>query len=208
MKMLTPALLIALSLPLLSQAQNPLPDTILTMSGREIPCTIVDSVSFEMLYEVVNKRGKTKRRRLMREEVFSVRNSKERIFYVQDTLIGDYLTVDEMRIYIAGEQDARACYKTDIQFWTSLAATAGITYAVQGGFISSMLFPLGYTCYQLLPFIRIKEACISDVEKYQWNEIYALGYERVARPKRVIDTLKGGGIGLVGGFALFYLIPL
>ena len=66
----------------------------------------------------------------------------------------------------------------------------------------------GYTLLQLIPNIRIKEACISDVQKHQWNEIYAMGYERVARPKRLLSALKGGGIGLVGGFALFYLIPL
>lgn len=201
--LLTPLLL----LPLLTSAQAPVQDTILTMSGREVPCVILDSLGLEIRYEFVNKRGKTKTGILDRGEIFSIRGTEESVLYVQDTLIGNWMTEAQVRDFIAGEMDARACHKTGKQFWISFAISAGAAYASQGGFATTLLTPLVLTGWQLVPVLRIQEECISDPSN-TWNEFYALGYEKVARPMQLLSALKGGGSGMALGIILFYLAPL
>jgi len=201
--LLTPLLLF----PLFTSAQAPVQDTILTMSGREFPCIILDSLGLEIRYEFVNQRSKTKTRILDRGEIFSIRSGEENVLYQQDTLIGNWMTEAQVRDFIAGEMDARACHKAGKQFWISFAISAGAAYAAQGGFATTILAPLILTGWQLVPVLRIQEECISD-PSHTWNEFYALGYEKVARPMQLLNALKGGGSGMALGIILFYLAPL
>ena len=201
--LLTPLFL----LPFHTSAQAPVQDTILTMSGREIPCIILDSLGFEIRYEFVTQRGRTKTRVLDRGEIFSIRSEEENVLYVQDTLIGNWMTEAQVRDFIAGEMDARACHKAGQQFWISFALSAGAAYASQGGFGTTILAPLILTGWQMVPILRIQESCIAD-PSHTWNEAYALGYEKVARPMQLLNALKGGGTGMALGILLFYLAPL
>ena len=59
---------------------------------------------------------------------------------------------------------------------------------------------------QLIPRIKIREETISNSEN-KYNEIYAMGYESVARSRKVIGGLKGSAIGVTVGTIFYFLIP-
>ncbi|MFT5183357.1 MAG: hypothetical protein ACI84C_000483 [Flavobacteriales bacterium] len=183
-------------------------DQILTMSGRQIDCKIVDIEGFEVVYDVVNKHNKTLRASLHKSELFSSTRADEAefVYYTQDVELGDWLSEEEMRIYIAGQCDARASYKTQTTFALGLGAARFLAFAASGGLILSVAFPIVYTVIQLLPYIKIKEETISDLDN-QYNEVYALGYERVARSRKVMSALAGSAMGMFGGILYYFLAP-
>ncbi|NNE55703.1 MAG: hypothetical protein HKN32_06760 [Flavobacteriales bacterium] len=184
-------------------------DVILTMGGRQIQCVIVDDLGIDIRYEIEKKNGKKRDLRMHRSEIFSITKSgeEELVYYTQDEVLGDWLTVDDMRIFIAGEQDARENYEVQWIVWTGAAAGAIGAYASQGGLMGTLAAPVGFTALQLLPNIRIKEETMSNI-RYQYNDVYALGYERVARSKRVVAALKSSGIGMVVGVVSWLIFPI
>ncbi len=119
--------------------------------------------------------------------------------------VGDDLTADEMRIYIAGEQDARANYKPRLTAMVGTVVVGGVAFLASGGLILTLVPPLAYAGLQFVPVMRIQEKAITNPQ-HRYNEIYALGYERVARSRKVLGGLKGGVAGMVIGAAA--LLPL
>jgi hypothetical protein len=83
--------------------------------------TVVENTLWEekdgMIYIYDQKKNlfgneKTKAIELNKSEIFSLSNgSKEQIMYYQDTMLGDYYTPEEMRVYLSGAGDARKNYK-------------------------------------------------------------------------------------------------
>lgn len=182
-------------------------DVILKMSGHEIDCKITEVNDFEVRYEVKNKRGKVKTLSNPRSDIFSItpKDSTEQVFYSQDTFIGDDFTVQEMRVYIAGEQDALAGYdpRPTTYVGYGLGATGG--YLAEGGLITPMIIPITYTLFQLVPKVKIREKTISN-PAHRFDEIYAMGYESVARSRKILGGLKGSSIGAVAGVVVYFII--
>lgn len=179
-------------------------DTILTMSGYEISCSNISFNDFEVHFEKVKKNGKSKSLKMHVSEVFSVtRNGVDSVLYVQDPMLGDDFSEQEMRIFIAGQQDARNNYKSWPTFAVGAAAGAGVAILAAGAFMATLAVPVVYPVAQLLPVIKIQESTISD-PNHRYNEIYASGYERVARSRKVIAGLKGAAIGTLIGVGVFY----
>lgn len=183
-------------------------DCVLTMSGRAIPCEIIDDFGFEVRFEVTKKNGKKKELRLHKSEIFSVikNGGAEEVYYAQDDILGDWMSEAEMRIFLAGEQDARNGYDDKPTVYVGMALGAGGAYLAQGGLITTLIVPIAYTLVQMAPVIRIREETITDI-RHQYDEIYALGYERVARPKKIVGALKGSATGMVVGVVLFLIFP-
>ena len=69
-----------------------------------------------------------------------------------------------------------------------------------------MAFPVVYTVFQLLPYIKIKEGTISNLDN-KHNEVYALGYERVARTRKIVSALAGSAMGMFGGILYYFVAP-
>jgi len=161
--------------------------------------------AFERIFE----KGKVSEKLLHRSDVFSIQfeDKEEQVLYALDEVLGDWMTLDEMRIYMSGEQDARNNYKAKWAFYAGLPIGATTAFLAQGGLILTIGGPVLYTLVQLAPNIRIREKTITNpVHKY--NEIYALGYERVARSRIVVQALKGSAIGMAAGIAGYFLFPL
>ena len=192
-----------------ASAQTSVSDTLLTMGGRIIPCDIVDTLSLEIKFEVTNKRGKVKQRVLDRSEVFAIVDSTFHLIYEQDESVGNWMTPEQVAVYVAGSQDARACYNEKPAFWIPFAVSAGTAFLAQGGLVTTMLAPIVFTGYHAIPVFRLKidEMCISD-KSHTWNEDYAMGYERVARGIKLISALKGGSLGMALGLVVYILFPL
>jgi hypothetical protein len=199
-------LLIIISVWIVSSLSAFAQDTIITMSGLEIPCKIIDKEDFELRYEFTKKNGKLKERGLHKSEIFAlVIDGNEEVIYAPDPILGDDFSVQEMRIFIAGEQDARKYFSTMATFWVG-AGTAGLAAILaQGAFLATLAVPILYPIVQLLPYIKIKEKYISD-PNHRYNEIYASGFESVARGKKVVAGLKGAAIGAVIGAIVIAII--
>lgn len=144
-----------------------------------------------------------------RSEIFSITKPGigESVLYVKDEALGDWLSIEEMRVFIAGEQDASRNFNTKPTFWTGVGLGAIGSYASQGGLITMFATPVAYTTFQLAPNIKIRESTMRH-SGYKHNEIYALGYERTARPKKVLAALKGSALGMVVGYLAYLIAPV
>jgi hypothetical protein len=119
--------------------------------------------------------------------------------YVYDTVIGNEFTVDEMRYFILGERDADKNYKAR----GTLAL--GVLIGTLSGFTGSFLCPIppfAFTALCGLPKIKIKPGTVTN-QDFLKHDPYLMGYERVARKKRKLQSLIGGGVGLVVGLSTY-----
>jgi hypothetical protein len=148
---------------------------------------------------------KTRAVELNKSEIFSLSNgSKEQVLYYQDTMLGDYYTPEEMRMYLAGAGDARKNYKarhiSAIGF--GLCTVAG--YLVGDGFMILIVPPITYAAIQYVGKIKIREKYMSDVN-YKYNDQYAEGFEPPARSRKMIRGALSGVVGSVTGVVLYMI---
>lgn len=180
-------------------------DTILLLTGHVIPCKIYQENENVISCEY-QKRGRDEKLVLDTYRVFSIKygNGEEKIFYKQDTLNGNWFTVDEMRYFIYGEQDAMKGYKSPMTSILGVIAGAGAGFFA----MESLIFfgaPLVYASGNLLPYIIIDRKTVRD-EKLLEQETYVQGYERVARSKKIQNALKSSAAGLLLGIGAYYLV--
>ena len=143
---------------------------------------------------------------LDREDVFSVTypSGRESVYYAYDEPMGNVLQEVEMRAYVYGERDARAALAGKQWFYSGLAVGAISGYALRTSVVSFAVPPI-FALAANIPIIHIKERYIAD-KSYQYNENYALGFERYARRKNTIEALKGSAIGTVLGIIAYSII--
>lgn len=186
---------------------------VLHMSGHVIKGELLSIEGSDLVLSVTRKRqslfAKNKSRMkevsIHKSEIFSVTFAEgEWVLYAPDEIVGDDLTADEMRIYIAGEQDARANYNPRLTTIVGTVVVGGVAFLASGGLISTLVPPLAYAGLQFVPVMRIQEKTITNPQ-HRFNEIYALGYERVARSRKVLGGLKGGVAGMAIGVAAYYI---
>lgn len=166
-------------------------DTILLLNGGIVIGTVVDTLNG--VTTIKSKKDSTKNDIIENDRIFSITNANgESIMYVYDTILGNEFTVDEMRYFILGEQDAERGFKAKGAFWGNmvLGAAGGVT----GSFLC-LIPPFGFTALSGLPRVKVKSSSVSNVDCIK-HDTYIMGYERVARKKRKISSLIGGGIGL------------
>ncbi|MBL7882735.1 MAG: hypothetical protein JNL69_01600 [Bacteroidia bacterium] len=169
-------------------------DTVLLLNGTVIISTVVDTTNGVLT--IKNKKNPNKNHVIDNERVFSIRNSSgENIIYTYDTLIGNEFTVEEMRYFIKGEQDAEKGFKAYGSLYGNLAL--GIASGLTGSFFCPIP-PFAFVALSGLPKVKIKHKTVSNLE-YLKQDPYLMGYERVARKKRKVQSLIGGGVGLAVG---------
>ncbi len=113
---------------------------------------------------------------------------------MQDTL-GNELSVEEMRYYIAGQQDARKAIKGRGGFWCNMLVSAGA--GVTGSFLTPVV-PFAVAGLLGLPHVKVKDGTASNPE-YLKQDAYLMGYEHEGKRKRKLKAIIGGGIGLIIG---------
>lgn len=182
-------------------------DTLLLMNGRQMNCRILADTGTVFEFELVKPNGKVKLRELHKNDVFSVKKAgqKEVILYAQDELLGDIYSIDEMRFYLAGENDARENFSAWPTFAAGFALCAGISLWGGDGYITAVGPPILYTMIQLVPKIKIREKTMSRPE-YKYNDIYADGYEPPARSRKLFRAMGGSFAGSATGVALWFLL--
>ena len=182
-------------------------DRILTMSGREIECKIIDDTQIEFIFEVTKKSDKKFTKRIHVSTIYSYTKGDQTYqIYEKDIELGNWMSEEEMLVYIQGEQDARANYNTKLVKVVGVASGFALTYISQGSFIVPIIAPFAWAACQFIPVIKIKEKYMTDTG-YSNNDFYLRGFEPVARTKRVLDALKTGFIGSGLGVIFYIILP-
>jgi hypothetical protein len=180
-------------------------DTVLLMNGDKLAGAVIDTIYHKIKVTFVTKKGKEKTVLIDDELVFSVlfRNGREKIIYEQDTINGNYFGVEETRMFILGERDAEKYYHSP------LGTVSSVVVGVASGYFASISFlaaipPFAYSGILLIPKIKIKYKTVSTPE-YLNYDTYVMGYEKVARRKKLFRSLIGGIAGLTAGLFTFQL---
>jgi len=181
-------------------------DTLLLMNGRNLPCKIVEDSGTVFLTLIKKPSGRIILREIHKNDVFSAtrHGEGERILYMQDEMLGNIYSVDEMRYYLAGENDARQNFKAWPTFAVGFALCAGVSVWGGDGYITAVGPPILYTLIQLVPKIKIREKTMSHPE-YKYNDIYADGYEPPARTRKLSRAMEGAFLGSATGVAYWLL---
>jgi hypothetical protein len=180
-------------------------DRILLMNGQELSGRVVGQSTLEVRYLETHK-GSLLERREPTESVFSVTDSLglEKVWYFHDPAFGNDLTVDQMRWYIKGEQDARIGYKPRVPVWGGFLLGAGLVVAMDLE-VNSLLIPPVYAGLMAWPRVHVTPGSVRD-PLMEGDEYYATGYSAVGRPKRVVNSLLSTTVGVVAGLLVRQLI--
>lgn len=149
--------------------------------------------------------GKTKDKvtELNKSEIFSLNSgAKEQILYYQDTMLGDYYTPEEMRVYLAGAGDARKNFKARHVSAIGFVICAAAGYVVGDGLLVLIIPPITYAASQVIGKIKIREKYMSD-KNFKYNDLYAEGFEPPARSRKILKSALSGVVGSVTGVLLF-----
>ena len=180
---------------------------IITLMNGEIlnVKSVVESSGMILVTSPKRFSKKMKTTELNKSEVFSyVHQGKEVILYVQDSAFGDVYSVDEMRMYLAGERDARENYKANHIAFIGYVICGAASLVVGDGLLVLIVPPVAYGTMQLIGKVKIREKYISD-KNYKFNDVYAEGFEPPARSKKIIKGIAGGVLGSVNGLIIYFL---
>ncbi len=202
-------------------------DTVLFLKGRSMPLDITSfsasGVKYSAYYKEngkkVNKPGTIEAYR-----VFSVSKGGERsILYRQDSLIGNFRTVEQMKSYVVGEQHAFNHYNPKPFFYGGIGLGIGVmlfdTYlpkdkAPAGGEYGLFksppsLIPLVttfvYTVGLGVPSVSLKTSTVKNPLLLQDID-FQDGYTRTAKMRRVMSGLKGKAIGVLLGMGAYLIL--
>jgi hypothetical protein len=179
-------------------AQQKPADTLLLMNGNVVVSPVLDTTLFAVTF--VDPKDSTKRQHLEYGNVYAIRyHTGDLIYYYKQDTISNWFTRDEMELYMQGERDARKGFKAPGSTFGTIAC--GLVGGMSGTFFGPLL-PIFYFSLVGIPKIKIKHNTISN-PSYVDYDAYLLGYERVARKRRRIQSLIGGGIGLAAGYILY-----
>jgi len=172
------------------------------MTGNVLEGNVTSQDTLYLYYDLVKKSGKTKAKKLDLERVFSINgpNGEEKVIYYMDTVVGNYFTIDEMRFYIQGEQDASKYYRANWTIAAGLPITAGLGFVLSGT-VFSFAVPFVYLVSTGISAYKINKNKISS-SNLVTEPAYVLGYERTARNKRLFKSLFAGLVGTAIGFTL------
>ena len=198
--------LIFIGISSIINGQTALNDTIFFMNGDILQCNIIDDSQIEVVFEF-QKRKKRKQLGVHKSEIYGIiNNGMKELYYEENEIVGDDLTISEVEVYLAGQRDARKLYKTKKIFYTGLGVTLALSIAGEASLLAMTVPIIIYPAAQYIPYIKIKGETIVN-PNHKFNLIYAEGYEGVARGKRVMSALKGAAAGSVIG-AFFYRLVL
>lgn len=176
-------------------------DTVLLLNGDVVICNVIDTTGG--VTSIKNPRNPNKNIIIENDRIFSIRNSSgESIIYVYDTLAGNEFTVEEMRYFMHGEQDADKNFKARGSL--VIGAAVGVLSGITGSFLCPIP-PFAFVALTGIPKVKIRHETVSDPE-FLKHDTYIMGYERVARKKRKIRSLIGGGAGLLVGLGTYGIL--
>ena len=172
------------------------------LNGKQIiPKSIIYDTSSTLLkYEVVVK-NKLIQKSIDKIEIFSIdsSNKSQKLFYFQDSLMGNILSVHDMHTYILGEREAIKNYKDP---WVTVGGFAAgfLPTTFFFNFYGALAIPLYATSVSVFA-PKLKASKLSDSNLiYDYN--FVDGYKTAASKKKVKNALFGS----VAGFATAVIV--
>jgi len=162
----------------------------------------------KILYQLPNHTKKDtsvhKKRKI--DDVFSIEyaSGEEKMMYIPDTAFGGELAVNEMRMFIKGQQDAWMYYHKPMPAIGGFAAGFAGSYF---GFYSVLAPALYLTAVGAkTPKIDKLKSVHADIEKNWQNADYVAGFQKKAKDKNIINGAKGALLGLIAGLITFHFV--
>lgn len=178
-------------------------DELLFLNGKELKGELLNVTNYEITFKDV----KGKEMVIDNYRVFSYhKDNKEVLTYKYDTLEGNFLKEQDMRMFVYGEREAFKSYHS--RFSNAMGFAAG---GVTGYFMHKdqafiyAAVPLIYTSITLVFPTSVKQKRVTDLQYLKEDE-YLRGHERVARSNRTQNTLKSSFLGIGVGFLASFLI--
>lgn len=172
-------------------------DEILFLNGKTLKGTLIDKTKYEFTF----KDDKGKQIILDKYRIFSYKqNQQESIVYEYDTLSGNFLKVEDMKLFVLGERDAYTSFKPRVANIAAIGigAASGFMMQKDQSFVYIPI-PLVYTAITLVFPTKVNQKLLTET-KYIKEDEYLRGYERVARSKRTQSVLRNSIIGMVAGY--------
>src|SRR5690606_2493517 len=138
-------------------------DTILHQNGNIFLVEIIDIGDEYVSYKLWNKNNE-QTYRLDRFSIFSISrtNQEEEILYAYDPEHGNIYEVDEMRIFIKGEQDAQAGFNSPFAIIGGAVGGAAGGYLLgQGNFIGITALVVAPALISIFP-TKVKDKSVRD----------------------------------------------
>jgi hypothetical protein len=180
-------------------------DRILLMNGQELNVRVLGQSTLEIRF-MQEVRDRQRQVAEPTENVFSVTDStgKETVWYFHDPAFGNDLTVDEMRWFIKGEQDARIGYRPTVPVLGGFLLGAGLVIGLDLE-VNSLFIPPVYAGLMAWPRVHVTPGSVRD-PLMEGDDHYAAGYSVVGRPKRVVRSLWSTAAGVAVGLLVRQLI--
>lgn len=191
-------------------------DKIQLMNGKVLRGKLKTESDGMYGFEYYKNGGSAKSIELSKYRMFSITNTtgEETVLYKQDTLMGNFFSENEMRMYIYGQRDAFKNSKGTPYFVTTFAlGFASVMLDTYDGSNSSPFFsrepsiapiivPLAVTIGTGLIRTKVRKEQAADVT-FLSSEHYLDGYQKVARVKRVKSAFFGSVSGVIAGFIVY-----
>lgn len=163
-------------------------DTIVHRNGSVFIVELIKESEHQIVYKLWDQ-GNSRTFKLDKKSIFSIRKKKQdpEIVYHYNPEIGNKCQVDEMRLFIKGEQDAQ-------EFSSPVSNTLSIIGGAAGGYVLGQGGILGITAPMVVPVLinifppGIKKKTVRD-NRFSSIEAYRAGYLREARKKRYFKSL-------------------
>lgn len=173
-------------------------DTITFLNGRVLNAKVIETDS---IYTTVtfNKRKKEVTKVYGNDILFSIQYGNGTIdtIYTTSDEIDHDLSVEDMALFIMGEQDAKKYYKTPLTSIIGVAVSGAAGYALHEGFWVAAI-PLAYTGGVYVAPTKIKAPDTRPLAVVQ-TDAYQEGYLAVARTKKSFNALISSVIGTFTG---------
>lgn len=191
MKVLSGLLLLFLLSLVPARAQ----DTLLLINGHKMVVKSVDLKDYTIAYRTLEK---NRLRTIDPYRVFSIvyADGTERVIYQRDSLDPVDFSVEQMRMFIRGEQDADKYYHNTPNKVAAFLIGGGASYFTIYGLIIPPLYATVVGSFS--PRI---EKYRTDINLLNVSE-YREGYERKARDRKIRNALISGMAGFVAGFVV------
>ena len=195
--------LVLLGFLLLASTQITAQDQITLLNGKVTTGEIINLDSIYITYNY-QKKKKVIQKSIPADLVFMVQyeeGNTDTIYY-KNPENDEYLSVQEMELFIMGEQDAYTYHKSTI------TAVFGVLFGAGGGYllqesIAVAAVPLIYTVAAGVSKVSTKRVSGRSSEILS-HPAYQEGYIKVARSKKAFTALGSSLVGTVIGFGLAY----
>ncbi len=196
-------------------------DKIQLMNGKVLRGKLKTEFDDYYDFEYYKNGGKVKSLELSKYRLFSITDAsgKESVLYKQDTLMGNYYSPNEMRMYIYGQRDAFKAGNgaplfvasfalgftsvlLDTYEFDETATNPGPGFFNRTPTVAPIIVPFAITIGAGLIKSKVRKEHVADVS-FLSSEYYIDGFQKVAKVKRVKSAFIGSVSGVIAGFIVY-----